>query len=177
MPKAIFLTTMSGDAPKLPPWTADVADVGDGAVGPLGDVTPSAKGDPQLYYTVGGVLRGGFVCVSYAPDSTVLVMVDASEDTLDAMAASEDYAFVENVAEVEVQGSGGAGEQGSKAAERKPEKCKQDKNKIKAFLKAKGRKSKDVDDALTGVSAGAIRQGLCTLHKLSLAQYAGAAVG
>ena len=44
-------------------------------------------------------------------------------------------------------------------------------------MKAKGRKSKDVDDALTGVSAGAIRQGLCTLHKLSLAQYQEAGVG
>jgi len=34
-----------------------------------------------------------------------------------------------------------------------------------------------VDDALTGVSAGAIGQGLCTLHKLSLAQYSGGALG
>jgi len=159
MSKAIFLAAVKDANAVLPPFQADSGT--------------------QLYYFDNGVLKGGFVCISFCGKDiqTVLVMVDASEDTLDAMAASEDYAFVENVAEVEVQGSGGAGEQGSKAAERKPEKCKQDKNKIKAFLKAKGRKSKDVDDALTGVSAGAIRQGLCTLHKLSLAQYAGAAVG
>jgi len=41
----------------------------------------------------------------------------------------------------------------------------------------KGRKSKDVDDALSGDSAGAIRQGLCTLHKLSLAQFQAAGLG
>jgi len=171
MARAIFLTTMAGDAPKLPPWTADV---GNGDVGLLGDVTPSAKGDPQLYYTVNGVRRGGFVCVSYAPDVTVLVMVDSSEDTLDAMAASEDYAYVEDVAE---EGGALVAGQAVKAGEKKPKKRKQDKDKIKAFLKAKGRKSKDVDDALTGVSAGAIRQGLCTLHKLSLVQFQGATLG
>jgi len=82
MPKAIFMTTMTNGSPDLPPHEAEEG--------------------VQLYYTVNGELRGGYSCAAQVPGTvgSILVQVLASEETLDAMAASDDYVFIEDVEEV-----------------------------------------------------------------------------
>ena len=82
MAKAIFMTTMVGGVPNLPPF--------------------EAESGPQLYYTVDGVLCGGYSCLGQVPVNgipSMLVQVWASNATLDAMDASDEYVFIEDIAE------------------------------------------------------------------------------
>ncbi len=84
MPKAIFMTTMTNGTPDLPPHEAE----DDGL---------------QLNYDDNGVLKGGYSCVGQVPGDvdSILVQVLSSDETLDAMAAENDYVFIENVEEPE----------------------------------------------------------------------------
>lgn len=78
--RAIFLTTLSGGVPVLPPMDAE-----DGGI--------------QLHEVVEGKVRdgSGYSLIGQAPGPTasVLCLVDTSEATIDAMAADERYALVE----------------------------------------------------------------------------------
>ena len=81
--KALFMTTMVNGVPNLPPFEAE-----DGGI--------------QLYHTVDGVLCGGYSCLGQVPVKgipSMLVQVWASNATLDAMDADNDYVFIEDVEE------------------------------------------------------------------------------
>jgi len=83
--KALFMTTMVNGVPNLPPFEAE-------------------DGGTQLYHTVDGVLCGGYSCLGQVPVKgipSILVQVWASNATLDAMDADNDYVFIEDVEEPE----------------------------------------------------------------------------
>ena len=62
---------------------------------------------PDLTYDIGGVRTGGFTLVGNvpgpAPINTCFVLVHTSEATLDAMVASGDYLFVEEIVDPDVE--------------------------------------------------------------------------
>ena len=70
-------------------------------------VLPPMDGDDlHLVYDVDGVRTGGFTLVSNVPmpdTSTCFVLVHTSEATVDAMIASGDYLFVEEVVDPDVE--------------------------------------------------------------------------
>jgi hypothetical protein len=82
MAKAIYLTSYINGSPTLPPMRSD-----DGL---------------QLVYTVDGAERGGWVVMGPPKPGdppTVICMVESSDETLDAIAALPDVAFIEGVAD------------------------------------------------------------------------------
>jgi hypothetical protein len=85
MPKANFVTGWDNIAgrPDIPPMV-------------------DSEGGLQLHYVNGGVLRGGFACISYVPIATTcIVQIHSSQATIDAMKASEDYIWIEDIEEKE----------------------------------------------------------------------------
>ncbi|MCL5998275.1 MAG: hypothetical protein M1546_19815 [Chloroflexi bacterium] len=80
MMKAMFVTPFDYalGQPKLPPMRAE-------------------NGVQLVYTDEYGVEHGGFTCVSYAPDSTVMVLVHSSPETIAAMSEDPDNVFVEEV--------------------------------------------------------------------------------
>ena len=81
--KAIFAVPIENANAVLPPMSAGVGEI-------------------QLHYTEGGVLRGGYSLIGHAPVDGVpgvLVLVDASEETIQAMHDSPVYLWIEDVAE------------------------------------------------------------------------------
>jgi len=83
MPKAIFMTTMTNGTPDLPPM--------------------ESEDEAQLHYT-DGVLCGGYTCIGQVPVDgipSMIVQVDSSEETLNAMDADDAYVFIEDVTEPE----------------------------------------------------------------------------
>lgn len=77
--KANFVTTFENGTPVLPPLEAE------------------NDGDLHLTYLQGGQRVGGFACISYAPDQTVIVQVHASPDTIAAMKADDAYVWLEDL--------------------------------------------------------------------------------
>ncbi len=86
MPKANFVTGWDASVgrPDIPPMQA--SDSGD-----------------QLHYDDAGTLRGGFCCISYVPDITAVIQVEASLAVINAMKADEDnYVWLEDIVEEEL---------------------------------------------------------------------------
>jgi len=147
MPKAIFMTTMTNGTPDLPPFEAE-------------------NGGLQLSYLVDGVLTGGYSCIGQVPGKigSILVQVNASEDTLDAMAAG-DYVFIEDVVETDV-----AVEIGPAMAPRlqspKPKPARQfNRGKALQFLLSHGHAA-DLAQTFPGAVADAIHT-ILELHDIS----------
>lgn len=75
--QATFTTIYRDGAPVLPPMNA-------------------GKGELQLgYVDADGNNKGGWVCLSYVPAKTVIVLVDSTPETIKAMAALPDYIYIE----------------------------------------------------------------------------------
>lgn len=84
--KAIVIAALKDSNARLPPMDGDGTET-------------------QLVYLVDGIRTGGFTLVGNvpgpAPISTCFVLVHTSPETVDAMIASGDYLFVEEIAEPE----------------------------------------------------------------------------
>ncbi len=85
MSKANFVTGWDNTAgrPDIPPMVAD-------------------DGGDQLHYDDVGILRGGFCCISYVPDVSAIIQVEASLAVINAMKADEvNYIWLEDIVKEE----------------------------------------------------------------------------
>jgi len=82
MPKAIFLVPIVNGQPLTPPMSAE-------------------DGEIQLHYTDNGVTRGGFSVIHHVPPDSCLMRFESSDEMLDAIAAEDDYLFLDDCVEPE----------------------------------------------------------------------------
>ena len=164
MAKAIFMTTMVGGVPVLPPMDAE-----DGGV--------------QLHYWIGDKRCGGYSCLGQVPVAgipSMLVQVWASEPTLDAMDADDRYVFIEDVVETEAELTP-APELASPAPKRKRGKAKRaapepkgkprafNRGKALAFLLSHGQ-AKELAQTFPGAVADAVHA-IQTMHGITSEQW------
>lgn len=67
------------------------------------DIPPfeSEDGGIQLYYTEDDELKGGYSLIGLPGDGKINVMINASEETIEAMKADDKYTWMEDVNESE----------------------------------------------------------------------------